>query len=261
VLVFVDDDIVVQPTHLRRHVAALATYGDCLVNGHWEFAPAVAAALRETPFGRFRIAVEQWVKERIGHTPLEGNRTTPAAVTACNLGIPTDLFWRIGGFDEAFPRAGYEDQEFSHRASEAGCRLLYDRDIELLHNDQRVTLRQFCERQRQGAFTAVVLASTHPELFSDQPLIAENTPIHRGERVAVSVKKVAKLVLSRRPMLATAHGAARVLERVQPNGRLLRRLYWSMCGLYIFLGVRDGIAQMGDHTLAPSNPDECLARS
>jgi glycosyltransferase involved in cell wall biosynthesis len=260
VLIFVDDDIVVRPTHVRQHVAVLAEYGDCLVNGHWEFSPAAAAALAGTPFGRFRVAVEQWVKEGIAKAPLEGTRTSPAAVTACNLSLPTALFWRIGAFDATFPRAGYEDQEFSRRAAEAGCQFVYDRSIELQHNDQRLTLRQFCERQRQGAFTAVILAWRHPGRFSRQPLITENAPIRRGERPALAAKKLTKLLLSRRPALTLAYAAVGVLERVQPNGRLLRRVYWSVCGLYIFLGVREAVAEVGDPAFAVV-PDEPRVRS
>ena len=44
-LVFVDDDIVVRPDHLKRHLADQARFGDALVNGHWEFAPDNRAEL------------------------------------------------------------------------------------------------------------------------------------------------------------------------------------------------------------------------
>src|SRR5919201_2639274 len=62
-LVFLDDDIVVAPDHLERHLEDQARFGDSLVNGHWEFAPDIRADLEATPFGRFRMDVEDWVKE------------------------------------------------------------------------------------------------------------------------------------------------------------------------------------------------------
>ena len=150
VLVFVDDDILVAPDHVARHLALLADNRLALTNGHWEFTPEVLAVLRTTPFGRFRIEVEEWVKDTLPKQAVENGLVEPSAATACNLGIWRDFFWEVGGFDESFPVAGYEDQDFSHRAVAAGARILYDQSIRLLHNDQRVTLEQFCARQRQG---------------------------------------------------------------------------------------------------------------
>jgi GT2 family glycosyltransferase len=241
VLVFLDDDIVVEPEHVQRHLAALGDFERALVNGHWEFSPDVAAQLESTPFGRFRIGVERWVKDGIAKTPLDDGRLAPETVTAANLSLERELFWRLGGFDETFPFAGYEDQEFSHRATQAGCQLVYDPAIRLLHNDRRVTLRQFCARQERGAMTAVLMAAKHPAEYGRRPLITENSPLARDDPPRVALKKIAKRVLSVRPILAAVHAALDLLERVRPNSSLLRRGYWGMCGLYIYRGVRRGL--------------------
>jgi len=60
-----------------------------------------------------------------------------------NLSLCRDLFWEIGGFDEDFPVAGAEDQEFSLRARAAGCRLVLDTRIVCDHNDNRLTLQAY----------------------------------------------------------------------------------------------------------------------
>jgi GT2 family glycosyltransferase len=252
VLIFVDDDITVRPDHVNRHLAVLCDDRQALVNGHWEFSPPVRAALEATPFGRFRIEVEEWVKDTLPKETLEGGRVVPSAVTACNLGVWRDFFWTVGGFDEGFPFAGYEDQEFSYRAVAAGASLYYDRSIRLLHNDQRMTLEQFCGRQRQGAMTAALLATKHPEFFGDRALITENRPIDRRDAPPVVAKKLAKQVVATPPGLAILASVVRSTERVVPNSRLLRRLYWAMCGIYIFMGVRDGFSR-------PSAPVGVLA--
>ena len=249
ILIFVDDDIVVEPSHVRDHLATRATQGDALVNGHWEFSTALAQNLATTPFGRFRLELERWIKEGVTKSPLSDGCEAPSAVTACNLAIRRSLFWELGGFDETFPFAGYEDQELSYRAARAGCPLVYDRRIRLVHNDQRLTLDQFCRRQRRGACTAVYLADRHPEEFGRRPLILENGPLLRSDRPRTVLKKLVKRGLTCAPVLAAVHALVRILERAGPHTRLLRRSYWSMCGLYIFQGVRDGFA-----AVAPSNP-------
>jgi len=260
ILIFVDDDIVVEPSHIRDHLVTRQSQGDALVNGHWEFSSDVYQALARTPFGRFRIEVERWVKEGIVKTPLTDGCEAPSAITACNLGIRRALFWDLGGFDESFPFAGYEDQDLSYRAVRAGCPLVYDRRITLVHNDQRLTLSQFCRRQRRGACSAVHLAARHPEEFGRRPMIVENGPLKWSDPLRTMFKKVLKLGLTRPPVLTTVQAGVGLLELVGPNSRLLRRSYWFVCGLYIFQGVREGVAAVGVAT--PSGPPEvspCLS--
>jgi GT2 family glycosyltransferase len=241
-LIFVDDDIVVEPTHVRDHLAARDGRGEAVVNGHWEFPPALVQAFAATPFGRFRLAVERWVKEGISKEPLPDGRESPSAVTACNLAIGRTQFWELGGFDEGFPFAGYEDQELSYRARRTGSPLVYDRRIRLIHNDQRVTLSQFCERQRRGACTAVYLARRHPEAYGSAPLVIENGPVTRSDPAPRVLKKLLKRALTWPPALVAVHAGVAVMERVAPTSRVLQRAYWFVCGLHIFRGVRDGYA-------------------
>jgi GT2 family glycosyltransferase len=245
ILIFVDDDIVVEPSHVHDHLTTRTAHGDALVNGHWEFPTDFADVLAASPFGRFRLEVERWVKDRIPKTHLDDGCESPSAVTACNLGIRRELFWELGGFDETFPYAGYEDQEFSYRAVEAGCLLVYDQRIRLLHNDQRLTFAQFCQRQQRGAGTAVHLACRHPGEFSVRPLIIENCRTTRSDPPGLILKKTMKRGLSTGPALASIHAGIQLLERAAPYSRLLQRTYWFVSGLYIFKGVREGFAAIG----------------
>lgn len=244
VLVFLDDDMLVEPDHVAQHLATRARYGDCLVNGHWEFAPQTVAILEETPFGRFRMGVERWYKDGIAKTPLDGSCVEPAEVTACNLSVRRELFWELGGFDEEIPFAGAEDQEFSYRAAQAGCRFVYNPEIRLLHNDRRVTLRQFGTRHMRGAMTTVYLAAKHPDRYADRPLIRENAPISRTDPLRMIVKKSLKRVLSSSAALTALLAVVDRWESRKPQSRTLPRVYWAMCGLYIFRGVREGLKRV-----------------
>ena len=73
-------------------------------------------------------------------------------------------------------------------------------------------------------------------------MIVENGPICADDPLRLRLKKMAKWTLSRPPMLAGGHRAIRLMERLVPNSRALRRSYWGMCGLHIYLGVREGLA-------------------
>lgn len=245
-LVFLDDDMLVAPDHLERHLAAHEAHGPCLVNGHWEFASWVLDELRSSPFGRFRIEVEEWIKAGIAKTSLDADRSVSATLTACNLSVTRALFNELGGFDEAFPAAGAEDQEFSYRAARTGATFVYDRTIRLEHNDQRTDLRGFCRRQQQGARTSVFLAVKHPELVDLRPFLREGARIGASDGAALVARKLIRAALSTRVGLMPVHAFVAVIERTAPRSRALGRAYWFTCGLYIFRGVRDGIAEAGE---------------
>jgi len=249
-LIFLDDDMLVQPGHIHAHLAARETHGECLVNGHWEFSSETRAALDQTPFGRYRVGLEDWVKTAVEKRPLDDGRMLASDVTAANLGISAERFAALGGFDEAFPFAGCEDQDFSYRAAEAGYKFIYDPAIQLEHNDERVTLPQFCGRQRRGAHTSVYLVALHPQAFSDSPLLLENAQITRFDSRPMRLKKLAKAVYSSPPGLAVAATLIRLFERFAPDSRALERLYKMTIGAYIFLGIRDGLAALPDARVA-----------
>jgi GT2 family glycosyltransferase len=243
-LIFLDDDIIVFPDHVTRHLQAREAHGDCLVNGHWEFSPQTRAALEQTPFGRYRIEIEDWVKGGIDKLPLPDGRLAPAEVTAANLSVSAGMFRSLAGFDQSFPFAGCEDQEFSYRARQAGCAFVYDPGIRLLHNDGRVSLEQFGERQRRGAITAVHLAARHPADYVRRPLLLENGPLTRRDPPRRLLKKAIKHAYATAPGFAAASALARVLERLAPGSGLLRRVYTMTLGAYIFRGIQDGLAQL-----------------
>jgi glycosyltransferase involved in cell wall biosynthesis len=240
-LIFIDDDIVVARDHLQRHLEDQVRFGDALVNGHWEFSPGLKAELEQTAFGRFRMEVEAWVKDGINKEPLSDDVLRPAHVTACNLGIRAQTFVRLGGFDEDFPYAGCEDQDFSLRAAAAGLPFVYDRAIGLEHNDRRLSLPEFGERQRRGAMTHVLLAARHPAVREESMMLVENGPLRRGEPFRRSVKKLIKSAFARPAGFAVLDFTARVLEVVAPNSGALRRIYWATLGVYIYAGIRDGL--------------------
>jgi GT2 family glycosyltransferase len=237
-LILCDDDILVEPDHIRRHLETRERYGDCLVGGSWQFAPKTLEALTRTPFGRYRIALDQRFRGRPDGRQLDENCWDVEALAACNLVISRRLFWELGGFDEEFPFAGAEDLEFSMRATRAGCRLIRDEGIRLLHNDQTIALEQFCLREERSAETIAVLARKHPESELGRTFAAVNGPITRRDSAAVIVTKLVKLILATSPLISLLHATVRAIERWRLGERGMGRLYSGLVGVHIFRGFR-----------------------
>jgi GT2 family glycosyltransferase len=243
-LIFLDDDMLVEPDHINAHLAVREQYGDCLVNGHWEFSEPTGQSLKQTPFGRYRMVLEDEIRERYAKVELGQDRFEITSVTAANLGVSARTFAALGGFDERFPYAGYEDQEFSYRARESGHRFIYDPAIRLAHNDERVTLDQFARRYERGAVTAVYLAAMHPDAYATSPLVLENAPITKYDPPRLRVKKLLKRAFSGMGGVWLLRAVIDQLERRAPQSPLLPRLYSMTIGVFIFRGIRDGLKQM-----------------
>jgi GT2 family glycosyltransferase len=194
--------------------------------------------LRQTPFGRYRLGLDTGFRQLPDGRRLEPGRWEVEALAACNLAISRQLFWDLGGFDEEFPFAGVEDREFSMRATRAGCRLIRDDSIQLLHNDQTMTLEQFCLREERSAQTMAVLARKHPDSARGRTFAAVNGPITAGEPARASAKKLTKLALATPPLIGLLHAAVHAIERLRLSERLMARLYSAVVGVHIFRGFR-----------------------
>jgi GT2 family glycosyltransferase len=240
-LMFVDDDIVVGESNLRQHEAIHASQDHCLVSGHWEFDPDLRSKLERSPLGCYRLAYEDLYNKPDGvASDTRAGRVHPRTMAAANLSINAATFWSLDGFDERFPVAA-EDQDLTWRAAKAGCLLVYDYDIRVIHNDQHSDLIALCRRQERGAIGTVYFARKNPDapVF---PMLMLNGPIRRDDSARAVVRKLSRALLSNWVPLALAHRLVKVVELVRPNGGWpLESLYRAVGGLHVFRGVRRGL--------------------
>jgi glycosyltransferase involved in cell wall biosynthesis len=82
-----------------------------------------------------------------------------------NVSVPRGSFLVLGGFDEEFPYAAWEDVEFAYRASRAtpALRMVYRPSARTRHYHP-TTLPSFRRRQRKAGEAAATFARKHPEL-------------------------------------------------------------------------------------------------
>jgi len=240
-LVFCDDDVIVAPDHLRRHFDAHASLERALVNGVSALPPETLGQFLSTPFGRYRLELESGYEAETDGEELGDRRFYARLLSARNLSLNRDLFMELGGFDDGFPWAGAEDQDLSLRAAHAGCALVRDHNIRVLHNEQIMSLQQFCTREERSAETMVVLCAKHPEEADKRALFRENRQIAADDALGLRTKKTLKWVLARPPVLAALRRIAALAEGAQLPEAVLWRIYRALVGLHIFRGVRRGL--------------------
>jgi GT2 family glycosyltransferase len=235
VLVFLDDDMVVAPGFLARHLKCVDESPGAWIVGRITH----PEELRATPFGRYRHA--RWEEFHRAHAPAGLQETN--GISAANLALPAADFGRLGGFDEGFALAGCEDRELGLRARAAGLRVLYDPENVALHRDWAVSLPRYCERQRTYAISEVRLFRIHGVRSPSAGLVAANAPIAREDGARLVARKTAKALLATPPGRVLVSGLASLLERVAPDRAPSRRAYDAAVAVAIFRGVRQGLAR------------------
>ncbi|MBV8857738.1 MAG: glycosyltransferase [Acidobacteria bacterium] len=235
-LVFIDNDILVEPDFLRRHLAALEANPGCWVGGQVVNLPEQEA----TPFGRFRKALNPFVPPEAGLSENEG-------ITGQNLSLPRADFERLGGFDESFFTASGEDRELAMRARESGVRILFDPSNVVLHNDWAgSTIRDYCLRQRLYTLTEPLFWGKYGEDYPRIQLVRENLPPDlKRDGLKLAAWKRVKGLLGSRGGQAAVLGACAVAERALPWRPLLWRLYRMAIAGAIYRGFRDGMKKAG----------------
>lgn len=91
---------------------------------------------------------------------------TAFAFTSQNVLLATEWFRRIGGFDEAYSRYGFEDRDFFIRLAAAGARIHYSPGAAVIHDDDNIRLGSIMPKMRDaGEFTSTYFRQCHPEEY------------------------------------------------------------------------------------------------
>lgn len=239
VLIFIDNDIIVEPDFIQAHAQALADNSNCWILGKVMQSPKLC----RTPFGRYRNALMEsysaaYANDRLSETD---------GMTTQNISMPTADFQRLGGFD--LDLIGPEDWELAWRARQTGTRVLYAPHIQVLHNDWAVSLDAYCRRERTYCVTQVLLYLKWGEATPWARLIHESAPVRwQADAPRLIVKKGMKWLLATKIGLGLIRGGCWLAERVAPDTNLARKSYEAAIGVAIFQGVRTGFKRYGTPT-------------
>lgn len=215
-IVFVDDDIMVRPGWLARHLEQagdpnVAVLGPYPLNARHGGADRTSEA--------FRNFLDPVKFERIG----DPSNVDFAFFATGNVSIDRETFNRIGGFDERFRRYGWEDIDLGYRFVRAGGRIVFDDQAKAIHNHRPMGRRDLYEREISVGVTAYQ--------FWDK---------WRNDEVAF----MKFWDEDSRPGPAWRRGLGRlsveVLERVAPNSALLAKCYERLVYSYRHVGVCEG---------------------
>jgi glycosyltransferase involved in cell wall biosynthesis len=240
VLIFLDDDMLVEPDYVAGLIEEHRIY------------PRIVGMGTELPYIPPDATPLFWGGTR-------GEESSPAELvgafvdfTQCvtnNLSVERDSFFEIGMMQDV---AGdgptwWGDVDFGYRADRAGFRFRRSGKAACYHRDYSTRdLRTTSTRYYHVARMAVLLFHKFPDIQPHLPMFHDKTPIAWGQdSPRLIARKIARQVASSRPVLKGMEQFVRVAEQCCPSPTLLRPLYRWIVGGYIFRGYREGLREYG----------------
>ena len=246
---FFDDDMLADESLAQAHVEAHARLDENVaVCGRVKLAPD----LPQTPFCQIVLGD---ICRLFADNPDEARFLPFGMALSWQTSFKRGALERLGGYDDTFRLYGWEDIEFSYRASQQGMQFYYEPRAISFHRDQRNTLARHAERLRNGSRMAPALFARHPGLKATIPMYADKDPIEwRADSLPLLAKKVARRFFAARPVLGALSRVTPLVERVARHPALLRRWYYAVLSNYVFVGYREGLASTSPQPSQPPSP-------
>jgi len=240
-VLFLDDDILLEPDALAAHRAAQLRQ-----RGAWLGEVRTAPEIVDSPL--FEYLDSRGIAK---HGP--GDRVPARYFLTQNVSLPRGALERVEGFDESFSAYGFEDMELAFRLEdEAGLPFYFldgGRGWHLHHHEER---EYFAKKRECGRHTLPRLARLHPARLPEMQLDLVVTPL---QELPPHRRRLARLLRQSfrwgGPRLAAALQAALARCPVRPG---MSHLYDYRVLAAYHQGLQQGPAERSDHGNGDSRP-------
>lgn len=236
ILVFLDDDILVEPDYLTRLVEAHQADTHRIVTGTehlW---------VEETnPLGS-RPSLSTTAKENEAVVAL-------AFVDVCsnNMSIRREDYFQVGMMQKLdFPGSSiWCDVDFAYRAFCQGFEFRRSVEAVCWHRDYvKRDLESHKRRMKETAYRAAALFQKYPELPAHLPMFSDKTPVNwQKDSPRLIVRKLGRIVGSTAFVLWIMEQFAFILNRHFSSSTLFQALHRWIVGGHIFRGYRAGLRE------------------
>ncbi len=158
IVLFTGDDCLPDERLLEEHLKAHDEAGDVGVLGLVTWHPE----LEITPFMAFLETGPQFGFGKIA----DPNDVSIWHFYTSNCSVARHWIEQVGGFDEEFKYAAFEDMELAYRMKQRGLRIIYRAAAKTYHHHP-TTFEQHLARQRITGKSAALFYRKHPELAVD----------------------------------------------------------------------------------------------
>lgn len=162
ILLFLDNDILISSESLKKgyeYFINLSKLNDRMVlNFNWVYPQNIYDKLTQNSFGRYMLYYEfdKYEGKAWTNTTFDKNNEyiKTNMFTSCAFFIKKSIFSQIGGYNENFKFAGYEDNDFKEKLIKNNIDIYLLPNIYVYHNEKDyLDLKKFLERKYRSAYT------------------------------------------------------------------------------------------------------------
>lgn len=252
ILLFLDDDMVADPSLLAEHARLYRDGADAVI-GDTPVHP-------DSPRGFLPESVGRWISSTRVRSPL-----SPFDIFTGQMSVKRAVFEALGGFDPVLTQEG----AFGNEDADFGVKLLAGHDVR--HNPAAlsrqlyvVTPRQYMDRARLAAAADDQFMRKHPQLARellarkghDRPLARFiYRPLARVPGFAALLSRMAVAIAD--AALKTPFRSNRLVAKFYSGTRAIR--YWSALRAKGWLPVSDSVLVLCYHAIEDQSGDPVLA--
>ncbi len=248
-IILLDDDIVITPDHVTKHVEAHQKFENSIVTAHREYPQNMLHLMRSSVFGRYKEKYDYlWesgvISKNIGENYCEMELLAGFSCSFLKKSITVD-----SKFNESFPYAGCEDQDFFRRMKINGSKLIYDKANLCYHNETfNIKLKNWLDRQYTGVQGYIILCEIYHEL-KENKLYYENCPVYKNDSLTLKIRKIAKATLGTVPITNLLFISVSLFEKLKLPDIVLFKLY----DLLFVAHIRRGFGLAYKKIILPKN--------
>lgn len=162
ILLFLDNDILISSESLKKgyeYFFKLSNLNDRMVlNFNWVYPQNIYDTLTQNSFGRYMLyyGFDKYEGQAWTNTTFDKNNEyiKTNMFTSCAFFIKKSIFSQIGGYNENFKFAGYEDNDFKEKLIKNNIDIYLLPNIYVYHNEKDyLDLKKFLERKYRSAYT------------------------------------------------------------------------------------------------------------
>lgn len=201
IIIFLDDDILVLPDFVARHLADHEHQPRRVVLGNILTHPEAGSS----PLSRY-------VDSRGVHKLAAGERPPFRYFVAANSSVPRELLDAAGWFDEQLSEYGGEDLELGYRLSQAGAEFFFDRSIRVGHW-KKYSVSDLCrDLATMGERSLPRILAKHPDLREHLGISVRGSGASSLKQGRGLFREIGLSLIGSPPLYAIVKHSARVLE-------------------------------------------------
>jgi len=159
IILFTGDDCFPEPRLLEEHNRYYQQFHEDTNRGILGFT-GIHPDIENTPFIKYLYTSgHQFAYPSL----IDGKEVSFEYFYTTNLSLPKVKITELGGFDEEFRYAAFEDIEFGYRLSRSGFKLIYNQNAQTFHKHD-TDLSKFIKRSIIVGEASVIFYKKHPEL-------------------------------------------------------------------------------------------------